>query len=108
MEEYRMILESQLGPREGLLQLNYQNGSITGTLTLLGHENPVSGEWTGAHSFRLSHHLHTLVSDLSCVSQLELEGDKLVGTLQNGRNRMQWHGEKVIKPEAGSEHYDGA
>lgn len=101
MDEYKLILESQLGPREGTLQLEDQHGVLKGSIELLGYDNPVTGQWTGEHSFRLSHHLRTLVSNLSCVSTLEVEGDKIFGTLQNERNVMQWHGEKVTTTEGG-------
>lgn len=94
MDQYKIVLESQLGPREGMLQLEEENGALKGTITLLGYENPAFGEWTGPHSFRISHHLRTLVSDLSCVSVFKTEEDKIIGTLQNGWNRMRWHGEK--------------
>ena len=94
MEQYRIVLESQLGPRKGTLQLEDQNGTLTGTITLLGYENPVSGEWTGEHSIRLSHHLHTKISGLSCVSVFEMEGDTITGILQNDWNVMKWHGER--------------
>lgn len=44
MKQYKMVLESQLGPREGTLRLEEDNGLLKGTITLLGYENPVSGE----------------------------------------------------------------
>ena len=94
MEQYKIVLESQLGPREGILRLEDRNELLKGTITLLGYENPVSGEWTGEHSIRLSHYLHTQISDLSCVSRLEIQGDIITGTLQNDRNMMKWHGAK--------------
>lgn len=94
MQQYKIILENQLGPRERTLQLEDKNGVLAGMITLLGYENPVSGEWTGEHSIRLSHHLHTQISDLSCISVLEMEGDIITGTLQNNRNVMRWHGER--------------
>lgn len=94
MDRYSVILESQLGPRTGTLRLEDIDGALNGTLTLLGYENPVSGEWVGEHSLRLSHHLRTQVSELSCVSVFELEGDRITGTLINGQNIMKWHGER--------------
>lgn len=101
MVKYKVILESQLGPREGMLQLKEEAGNPTGVLTLLGYENPVSGEWTGEHSFRLFHHLHTRVSDLSCVSVFETQGDQISGILQNEQNVMKWHGEKINSKKGG-------
>lgn len=94
MEQYKIVLESQLGPREGILRLEDRNGLLKGTITLLGYENPVSGEWTGEHSIRLSHLLHTQISNLSCVSIFEIEGGTITGILQNDWNVMKWHGER--------------
>lgn len=104
MEEYRLILESQLGPRVGRLRVENgkKTGTVTGTLTLLGYDNPVTGEWISMHSFRISHHLHTIVSDLSCVSVFEMEGNKISGSLQTNRNKMWWHGERMIGKKGGN------
>lgn len=102
MDKYKIVLESQLGPREGTLQLEDQNGILKGTITLLGYENLVSGEWTGEHSIRLSHHLHTQISDLSCVSVFEMDGDTITGALLNGRNVMKWHGERETRMKGGN------
>lgn len=93
MEQYHVVLESQLGPREGTLRLEERNGIMTGAITLLGCENPAFGERTGDHAIRLSHHLHTQISDLSCVSVFEMDGDIITGFLQSGREVMKWHGE---------------
>lgn len=102
MEQYKIVLESQLGPREGTLQMEDQNGILKGTITLLGYENSVLGEWTGEHSIRLSHHLQTKISNLSCVSVFKIERDTITGILKNGRNRMKWYGEKESGKKGGN------
>ncbi len=102
MDEYKIVLESQLGSREGTLQLEDQNGVLTGTITLLGYENSVSGEWIGDHLFRVSHQLHTIVSDLSCVSIFKMEEDIITGILQSDGNVMKWHGEKETGKKGGN------
>lgn len=103
MDKYKIVLESQLGPREGLLCLEDQNGLLKGTITLLGYENPVLGEWIGEHSIRLFHHLRTRISDLSCVSVFEIEEDKITGILQHGLNVMKWHGGRESDKKDGNE-----
>ena len=92
--EYTLVLESQLGPRQGSLKFGEREGAITGTLTLLGHDNEVRGTRTGAGSIRLFHHLHTAVSDLVCVSDLEMDRGRVTGMLHSGQVRMSWHGEQ--------------
>ncbi len=104
MKEYRIVLESQLGPRAGTLRLEEEKeGAVTGWITLLGVENAALGEWIGEHMIRLSHRLCTRVSDLKCVSVFRLEGSKIFGTLQNDTNTMFWHGEKVSDEKGGIE-----
>lgn len=104
MEEYRIVLESQLGPRPGILQLEEEKeGAVVGSITLLGVKNTALGEWIGEHVLRLSHHLRTRVSDLNCVSVFRLEGKRISGTLQNDKTTMLWHGEKVTDEEGGNQ-----
>lgn len=104
MKAYRIILESQLGPRAGTLQLEEGNeGAVAGSITLLGVENAALGEWIGAHSLRLSHHLRTQVSDLDCVSIFELDDGKISGTLHSDKSTMLWHGETLTDQEGGME-----
>lgn len=103
MEEYKIVLESQLGPREGHLRFVEQGGRITGTLTLLGFQNPISGERTEMGSLRLFHYLRTAVSELVCDSELELTGEQLTGTLRSGQNIMHWHGEKISNGNVGDD-----
>lgn len=100
MEEYRLVLKSQLGPREGMLRVDVQQDAVAGSLTLLGDENPVSGVRIGEHTFRLFHHLHTAVNDLSCVSVFEVLGDQISGNLQIDGNLMRWYGEKSSERKA--------
>ena len=104
MEEYTIVLESQLGPREGTLQLEGgKEGAVSGWITLVGEKNAVQGRWIGAHLLQLFHHLRTQISNLECVSVLRLEGDTLSGTLQNGKNAMLWHGEKITAGKGGEQ-----
>ena len=84
METYILVLESQLGPRRGCLRLEERDGAVTGTLTLLGHDNAVHGRRTGTHTVRLCHRLRTLVNDLACISELEIRQGRLSGTLRSG------------------------
>ena len=77
---YRVTLESPLGPRPGLLQLEFLDGRIGGTLSLLGFDNAVSGRRLGEHKLVLTHSLRTAVSVLPCESTLEWNGSALTGT----------------------------
>lgn len=42
-EEYHVTLYSQMGPREGRLDLQYEGSAVTGSLELMGRRNPVHG-----------------------------------------------------------------
>lgn len=92
---YRVTLESPLGPRPGLLRLEALDGEVTGTLSLLGFDNAVSGRRLDARRLLLTHGLRTAVSSLSCESILELDGAALIGTACTGNLEMSWRGELV-------------
>ena len=36
-EQYQVTIQSQMGPREGVLTLSYQGSYITGSLNLVGY-----------------------------------------------------------------------
>ena len=38
-EQYQVTIQGQLGPREGVLTLSYQESYITGSLDLSSHPN---------------------------------------------------------------------
>lgn len=42
-EQYQVTIQGQLGPREGVLTLSYQESYITGSLDLVGYVNKVQG-----------------------------------------------------------------
>ena len=90
---YRVTLESPLGPRPGLLQLEFLDGRIGGTLSLLGFDNAVSGRRLGEHKLVLTHSLRTAVSVLPCESTLEWNGSALTGTTRTAGEQLSWRGE---------------
>ena len=90
---YRVTLESPLGPRPGLLQLEFLDGRIGGTLSLLDFDNAVSGRRLGEHKLVLTHSLRTAVSVLPCESTLEWNSSVLTGTTRTAGEQLSWRGE---------------
>lgn len=95
---YRIIVDSPLGERPGELTLSESPEGISGTLSLLGWDNPVAGAREG-DALRLEHRLHTLVSDLRCVTTLCPASGGLTGTVQAGRVRMALRGTEFTERE---------
>ena len=85
-EEYHVTLYSQMGPREGRLDLQYEGSAVTGSLELMGRRNPVHGVRS------------TAVSTLFCETALELHGERLTGVTTADVCRMRWEGSR-ISPE---------
>ena len=54
-EEYHVTLYSQMGPREGRLDLQYEGSAVTGSLELMGRRNPVHGVRSEDGHLCLSH-----------------------------------------------------
>lgn len=95
---YHIIIDSPLGERPGELTLSESPEGVSGTMTLLGWDNPVAGAREG-DLLRLEHRLHTLVSDLRCVTTLRPAPGGLAGTVQAGRVCMALRGEAFAEKE---------
>ena len=97
--DYDIVVESPLGERRGTLTVEETGSAISGSLSLLGFENHVAGKREG-HMLYLHHRLRTLFNQLTCLSELRLQGDSLFGTIRSEFGSMKVRGEKT----AGMEH----
>lgn len=79
-EKYDVVLDGQLGERFGTLTWTETGNSVTGSLSLLGFDNPVTGTREG-RILKLFHRLRTAVSTLDCQTRLELHGSRLSGVV---------------------------
>ena len=84
-KRYQIALSSPLGERRGtlLLLLQEDDGAVTGTISLLNADNPVTGRRDGDTVY-LTHHLRTLLNQLSCTTELHLSGDAVTGVTRVG------------------------
>ncbi|MDR3729827.1 MAG: hypothetical protein Q3X94_08610 [Oscillospiraceae bacterium] len=78
-EEYQVTLQSQMGPREGRLTLQYKGSFVTGTLKLVGYVNAVRGLRSEDGTLHLFHSIQTAVSTFPCESVLQLQEGRLTG-----------------------------
>ena len=88
---YQIIVDSPLGSRSGVLALRETAGRVTGTLSLLGGDNPVEGTREG-QTLHLRHALRTRVSQLDCETALRLADGAMEGTIRVGPTCMQIRG----------------
>ena len=77
-EQYQVTIQGQLGPREGVLTLSYQESYITGSLDLVGYVNKVP--------------IQTVVSTSPCETVLKLQAGSLCGTSTSKSAQMRWEG----------------
>lgn len=99
-QHYQLTLYSQMGPREGCLLLHRDgDGSVWGTLSLAGYDNPVRGAWDGAGVLTLTHSLRTAVGDHVCRSVLHMEGEELRGIAELDGYRMKWFGTPMTEEQ---------
>ena len=73
-EQYQVTIQGQLGPREGVLTLSYQESYITGSLDLVGYVNKVQGVRAADGTLHLFHPIQTVVSTIPCETVLKLQG----------------------------------
>lgn len=95
MPRFHIILDGQLGPREGFLQLQAAGTEVTGSFSLLGTETAVTGERVGENRVCLTHRLRTAVSDLPCRTVLELGQGQVSGTMSTPMGQLTLHGERL-------------
>ena len=88
---YRITLHSPMGPREELTLTGEVNGAVTGILSVLGFQQPVSGRESSGH-IQLQHRLRTAMQELDCVSLLELTGETITGVTHTGKGSIHWTG----------------
>ena len=85
-EQYQVTIQGQLGPREGVLTLSYQESYITGSLDLVGYVNKVQGVRAADGT------LQTVVSTIPCETVLKLQAGSLCGTSTSKSAQMRWEG----------------
>ena len=101
-EQYQVTIQGQLGPREGVLTLSYQESYITGSLDLVGYVNTVQGVLAEDGTLHLFHPIQTAVSTIPCETVLNLRAGNLRGTSTSKSARMRWEG-ALIHPETQEE-----
>ncbi len=98
MARYQVIVESPLGERSGTLILHERGGAVTGTLSLLGVSNPVTGSREG-ETLTLRHTLQTTLNAFECETQLHSDGAALRGVVHIGVIRMPLKGMQIEETE---------
>ena len=101
-EQYQVTIQSQMGPREGVLTLSYQGNYITGSLDLVGYVNTIQGVQAADGTLHLFHPIRTVVSTIPCETVLNLRAGSLQGTSTSKSARMRWEG-TLIHPESQEE-----
>ena len=91
-EQYQVTIQSQMGPREGVLTLSYQGNYVTGSLDLVGYVNTVQGVQAADGTLHLFHPIQTVVSTIPCETVLNLRAGSLRGTSISRSARMRWEG----------------
>ena len=94
-EQYQVTIQSQMGPREGVLTLSYQGSYITGSLNLVGYVNAIQGVQAADGTLHLFHPIQTVVSTIPCETVLYLRAGSLRGTSTLKSAKMQWEGTLV-------------
>lgn len=107
IRKYHMVLDSQMGPKNGTLTLTEEHGMVTGTLRILSHELPVSGSHETDGRLHLIHQVVTAVSTYPCRSELVDTEGALSGELQVDPSEAPWSGgrpqSKIIMSWSGTQ-----
>ena len=99
-EEYQVTLQSQMGPREGLLTLEHTGSYVSGSLELMGFVNTIQGVEAEDGTIHIFHPIQTAVSNILCETVLALREDRLEGVTRAKPCRIQWEGVLVSREPA--------
>ena len=94
-EQYQVTIQSQMGPRKGVLTLRYRGDRVIGSLEMVGYVNTVQGVRTEDGTIHLVHPIRTVISTIPCETDLELHGGCLRGTTTSRTARMRWEGSLI-------------
>lgn len=84
MEHYSITLDSPLGPKQGTLAIEGSVTQVTGTLSILGRDNPFTGERLENGQIRILHELRTAFSTLPSEALLSFDEDHVTGSVNAG------------------------
>lgn len=76
---YKVMLQSQLGPRAGELTMQEKNGVVSGTFRLLGNQNGFTGQVLEEGKYLISGAFRTAVDQESYDAIFTLRGGRLIG-----------------------------
>lgn len=76
---YQIQLFTQLGTRSGVLAWTEENSLLSGTLELLNHQTPFTGQISSSGCYDFSGQVKTLVSCIPYHAVCTLQGSQLQG-----------------------------
>lgn len=105
--KYHLVLHSPMGPRDGTLTMEEDCGTVTGTLSILDHQLPVTGSRGADGEVRLTHRIVTSVSEYPCRSVLRDAGGTVSGELRMDQTGALWgcsrYQTETVMPWSGEE-----
>lgn len=91
-KNYKVILDTPLGKRNGILELVISETKIDGYLTIFQNREPVTGELSNDGSCRLSGKFVTLMSEFYYEATGRINCDHIELTLHGGNSVFQMKG----------------
>lgn len=95
----RITMHAPLGPRHGTLRFSDQNGSVSGTMTLLGSTAPFAGRLTPDGGLTLAGELTSGLQSFSYLARGRLTPGGLELTVCGGRYSFGITGEEILSQE---------
>lgn len=103
MKTYDVALHTLLGKRKGELCAEFENGKISGFLTLLGHTEPITGKIDENGEAVFSGKFITLINTIDFTAMGTVHGDSLQFIIKSGRESFRLTG--ALKNQRESENW---
>lgn len=91
---YQVMLKTPMGVKKGELTLQDENGILTGFMTVMGKENPITPGTTDGIAFHFTGEMKTAVGKLAYDCSGSVNGEELTGTVKTKKGNLALSGKR--------------
>lgn len=93
--KYSITMKTPLGTQKGVVTLNVQGDSLSGSFKAMGTANSFSNGKVSGNKITFSGTLRTIIGSIPYVVEATIEGDNITGVAKTSKGNFQIDGKRV-------------